>query len=392
MTETPIRDLSQTVLIAGAGPAGAAAATMLVRAGVDVLLVDKSSFPRPKICGDGITPGAMAALDELGFDRKRLGEGNPRIEKLVLVSPGGLRWEPDLGDAAVVERSRFDAAVLDHAIACGARFEPGWTVQVQGEVVSLRRGAETVDVRPRFLLAGDGEFSAIRRALTGELRPSEWLALRGYVDGVARPPTGFEFHMTHALRPGYGWVFPSGETPGHANVGVYVPRAAGGGVALRKLYDDFVEPLRCTRGAPPQGSPITPWSPSRTVRFGKTLLLGDAAGCADALSGEGIGPAMRSGICAAAAVRAALEKRNDDALDGYAHALAAAFLPARRRSAVILGALQRAPGFVDRAFELAPRDPTLADAIARVVKEGAHPMNLLHPGIVARFLLPGWFR
>lgn len=383
---SPFPDLSRTVLIAGAGPAGAGAAAALARAGVDVLVVDKSTFPRPKVCGDGITPGATAALEELGFDRARLGSDNPPVHRLALVAPGGQRWTPELGDALVVERGRFDSAVLDHAIACGARFEAGWTVEVQGEVVTLRRGDEGVPVQPRYLLAADGEFSAIRRALTGVQRKPEWLAMRGYVDGVARPPEDFEFHMTHPLRPGYGWVFPIQGPAGHCNVGVYVPRAAGAGVALRKLYDQFVEGLGCTRGAPPQGSPITPWHPHRRVRHGRTLLLGDAAGCADALSGEGIGPALRSGICAAAAVQIALSTGEDSALDGYSDALTRAFLPAHRRSGVILGALRHAPGIVDRAFSLAPRDPALAAAIARVVKDCAHPIGLLHPKVVARFL------
>lgn len=385
-----------TVLVVGAGPAGAAAAAVLAHAGVDALLVDRSTFPRAKVCGDGITPGALQALDELGFDRARLGTKNPPISRLALVSPGGRRWEPGLGEALVVERGLFDAAVLDHAIARGARFEPGWTVagvSREGGALSVQatREGERVELRPRYLLAADGEFSAIRRALTGEQRKPEWLALRGYVDGVKEPPTQFEFHMTEDLRPGYGWVFPSGpgSALGHANVGVYVPRAKGAGVALRALYDAFVDGLGCTRGAPPQGSPITPWSPSRPARYGTTLLLGDALGCADALSGEGIGPALRSGICAASAVVAALAS-GDDALDQYGRGLHAAFAPAHRRSSMLLGALQHAPWLVDRAFSAAAADAVLDKAVGAVVQANAHPALFLRPDLVGRFWTAGW--
>lgn len=395
MPPLPSTDLAPSVLVVGAGPAGSAAAAVLAAAGVDVLLVDRSTFPRAKVCGDGITPGALRALDELGFDRSRLGSGNPDISRLALVSPGGRRWEPGLGEALVVERGLFDAAVLDHAVASGARFEAGWAVggveQVDGTLtVKARRGGESVDVRPRYLLAADGEFSTIRRALTGEQRKPEWLALRGYVDGVKEPPTQFEFHMTNDLRPGYGWAFPSGpESEGRANVGVYVPRAKGAGVALRGLYDAFVDGLGCTRGAPPQGSPITPWSPTRRARYGRALLLGDALGCADALSGEGIGPALRSGICAATAVVAALSA-GDDALDRYASGLRAAFGPAHRRSSMLLGALEHAPWLVDRAFAAAAADPTLDAAVGAVVQANAHPALFLRPDLVARFWVAGW--
>src|ERR1043166_5539370 len=113
------------VLIVGAGPAGAAAARALSRLGRDVVLVDQRSFPRDKVCGDGLISDALGALRTLGLP-DRVGAEVVNAHELWVYVPSGLHV-PLKGRFACVPRERFDAILLDGAIESGARFFPGVT-------------------------------------------------------------------------------------------------------------------------------------------------------------------------------------------------------------------------------------------------------------------------
>lgn len=409
-------DLSEGVLIVGAGPAGSSAAAALARAGIKVFLVDKEGFPREKVCGDGIGPLSLECLREIGVDIAALAEKYERLSHVTLVSPGGIRWRAAYQRAEeypegleyghVIERKVFDKIVLDRAIACGARFEAGWSFagltreREWTTSVQLSRNGEEIELKPRFLLAADGEFSTIRKKLTGINRPVEALAVRGYVEGLRNPPTDMEFHFLQGVSPGYGWIFPEGRS-GRANIGVYMFQhsLARGGLSIKNCYEEFLAKLGasggCLEGAAPcspaQGYPITPYDPQRRVHFGNTLLLGDAAGLADILTGEGIFEALYSGLAAAHAVERAFAQGPDRAPTEYAGALARYFLPLRRRGVFVKGLLDHLPAFTNWIFGRASQDPILSARIFSVVSGSASMARLFSLTVWGRLYFPGLF-
>jgi flavin-dependent dehydrogenase len=150
----PPRGLDADVIVVGAGPAGAATAIVLARAGVDVLVLDRSRFPRTKPCGDCISPGAEPVLRRLGAWSAALALGPARLSGWLLCSPRGRRVPlpfPGGARGLALDRASLDAALIARAQAEGARF---WT---DARVVDvLRRGDRVAGVRVRLGRTGGG--------------------------------------------------------------------------------------------------------------------------------------------------------------------------------------------------------------------------------------------
>src|SRR6476469_1338528 len=164
------------VLIAGAGPAGSIAATVLARAGARVLVLDRAQFPRPKLCGDTLKPGALAVLERLGLGCAA-GASIP-LAGMIVTGDDGVRvvgrYENVSGRA--ISRSDLDASLMMAAAGAGARIEQG--VLVQGPVVNSSghqpvvtgvriagRQGKCLEIPARMVIAADGRHSRVARAL-----------------------------------------------------------------------------------------------------------------------------------------------------------------------------------------------------------------------------------
>ncbi|MBI4897342.1 MAG: geranylgeranyl reductase family protein [Actinobacteria bacterium] len=311
------------VVIVGAGPAGTAAAITLSRLGRDVVLIDQHRFPRDKPCGDGLWSGAVEALREFGL--AKLIDGAMPIEKTQIVHMQDERLVERLtarrGPQTLprcIPRQRLDAALLDLAIAGGARFTCGRAQEFfkqDGSVTAItvrRADGSRGAVHGRAFIAADGATSRLRR-LAGVAPPktaAPAYAIRQYV-GTDRPlepifeirtPIAFGQHRL----PGYSWIFPVDENI--ANIGVGLFRGAGSRnnkhYSLRELLRAFTDELRSDSRtefgdldelSPPQGAPLAIGFAADSVQKGNIFFVGDAARLTDPLVGEGISAALESG-------------------------------------------------------------------------------------------------
>jgi len=315
------------VLIAGAGPAGSFAAERLARAGVRVALFDGRPPGEPKACGGGVTSKALKAWPHL------LEAVGRTIDELDMYSPSGKHLHLQLDEPfAVYSRIAFDTFLLEHAREAGASIfaekvsgrgfkrvqgnadgtsphpDAGWTVRTQS-------GAE---FSCHFLIGADGANSAIAKKLAGALPPAEMEVAFGY---RAPLPELTEAATVVAFLPkwvGYAWAFPRID---HISFGIATTQDAFDHDKLDALLWDFM--VSYYEAAKAGNSPMRLWKtgaaglrnelkktaeryaariPGLEPRTWDTrkacgdgwALLGDAAGFADPVTGEGIYYALRS--------------------------------------------------------------------------------------------------
>ena len=300
------------LIVIGGGPAGAAAAIVAARAGVRVVLFEKGPHGRDKVCGDGLTPRAVAALEELKIDLSPA----HRIDGLRMIAGKKTRelaWPttdrfPNHG--AVWPRHRFDTHLIDVAIESGAdvRFESEALPELEGDrVVGVRAGGESWRA-PLTVLAA-GAQGAAAKLLGAERDPNEpfGLAIRAY----APTPRHAERHLEACLSlrdehgtpvPGYGWMFPAGD--GTVNIGVGALSTMKGfkKLNLNTLLDQYAAIVREPWGLGGYLDKPRAWRlPMSCVRRSGPgwLAVGDAAGFVNPMNGEGIDYGLESGMLAA---------------------------------------------------------------------------------------------
>ncbi len=310
------------VLIVGAGPAGSFAAERLARGGVRVALIDGRPPDEPKACGGGVTTKALKAWPHL------LDAVGRTIDELDMYSPSGKHLHLKLDEPfAVYSRNAFDTFLRERARAAGAQVfaekisgrgfkqsKDGWIVHAQG-------GAEFFT---DWLVGADGANSAIAKKLAGPLPPAEMEVAFGY---RAPLPVDCEAATVVAFLPkwvGYAWAFPRID---HISFGIATTQDAFDHDSLDALMWDF---MVAYYGAAQVGGlrrPMRLWKKSETqignLRYQELkqtaeryagripglapgtwdtrhacgdcwALLGDAAGFADPVTGEGIYYALRS--------------------------------------------------------------------------------------------------
>lgn len=328
------------VLIVGAGPAGAVAATVLARAGARVRVLDRAAFPRDKLCGDTLNPGCLALLRTLQLGAPLEGVGLD-VAGMLVTGEGGVavegRYPQGLRGRSILRRD-LDWLLLEQAIAAGALFEPG--VAVRAAVVLERGGVRIVDgvaVGPResdrrlrapVTIAADGRRSTLAFGLglaRHPARPRRW-AIGAYFEGVAdgrprspgsRAPSAAThgiFGEMHIRRGRYIGVAP---VPGGMTNVCMVKPSAGGDAALRdpesalRLALEADPALRDRFAGARLVRPPVVLGPLAVDLTGESvdglLLAGDAAGFIDPMTGDGLSFALRGGALAASAALHALE-------------------------------------------------------------------------------------
>lgn len=285
------------VLIVGAGPAGSAAAlsAFSARPGARVGIVDRATFPRDKVCGDGLTPVAVSALKQLGV-ADILTSQTP-VRQWRVTGPMGHHFTAPLEPPAyVLPRRVLDAHLVTAAISRGAELIHARVtdIELQGEhtVINGRLVA-------RCLVGADGANSVVRARLGVSRHPARHtgVALRGYAD--AAPGEGLldVRFVPGRLWPAYAWMFTAGD--GRANVGVGTFGSTTR-TDRRELNDMLTGlfPEVDLDGDSVAGHRLPLSSGGAQLTTGQALLAGDAAGLVDPLTGEGVHTALLSGLLA----------------------------------------------------------------------------------------------
>jgi menaquinone-9 beta-reductase len=325
--------LETDVLVVGAGPGGSAAAYHLARHGVDVVVIDKAEFPREKVCGDGLTPRSVKAIQDMGVD-----VDDPRFEKVIGMRVHSQRttiqlpW-PDLTSfppfGLVMPREGFDHLLVQRAVKAGANllehteavapivedgYVRGASVRATGD-----RDADPGTIHARYVLAADGAASRFATPLgvTRDATRPLGIAARRYFRVDYHPGPWIESWLDlwdgELLLPGYGWLFPV--AGGRINLGAGLLNTFENfeDISAQRLFDTFARMLppewgigeetaegRVLSGPLPMGLNRTP----RAVPG--LLLVGDAVGAVNPFNGEGIAYAIETAKMAADLVHEAL--------------------------------------------------------------------------------------
>jgi menaquinone-9 beta-reductase len=334
VTDTFASERSADVIVVGAGPAGSVTAYHLAKSGLDVLLLEKTSFPREKVCGDGLTPRAVKQLVNVGVDVSTEA-GWLRNKGLRIVS-GGLRLELDWPELAtfpdyglVRKRADFDEILARQAQKAGARLHE--RCSVSGPVVDDRTGRiigvtaklgeekTPVEFRAPLVVAADGNSTRLSLSMglhRREDRPMG-VAVRTYFTSPRHDDDYLESWLElwdrrggqDRLLPGYGWIFGMGDGTSNVGLGVLNTSADFKELDWRDVLKAWCASMPEDWGyvdenmtGPIRGAAL-PMAFNRQPHYTKGLLLvGDAGGMVNPFNGEGIAYAMESGEIAAGVI------------------------------------------------------------------------------------------
>jgi geranylgeranyl reductase family protein len=356
----PTSDHSADVIVVGAGPAGSTTAYHLAQAGLDVLLLEKTAFPREKVCGDGFTPRAVKQILAMGIDPDPH-DGWIRNQGLRIIG-GGMRLElpwPDLASypdyGLVRTREDFDEILARQAQKAGARLHErtavtGPVLDELGRIVGVSARTsngdgskgDDVEFRAPLVVAADGNSTRLSLAMGLRKRDDRpmGVAVRTYYTSPRTDDDWLESWLElwdgDRLLPGYGWIFGVGDGTVNAGLGILNSSTAFGKVdykdLLRRWLDTTPEEWGFreeNRTQPIRGAAL-PMGFNRTPHYTRGLVLvGDAGGMVNPFNGEGIAYAMESGAMAAETIVQALGRPTADAreraLEAYPAALKEAY-------------------------------------------------------------------
>ncbi len=344
------------VIVVGAGPGGSATAHALAQTGLDVLLLEKTAFPREKVCGDGLTPRAVKTLVDMGIDTT---EANGFIRNRGLrILGGGVKLElpwPELASypnyGLVRPRLDFDDLLAQNAQKAGARLQT--LTNVSGPVVENGRivgvtakvGPEKTEVtyRAPITVACDGVSArlAISQGINKRDDRPMGVAVRRYYESPRHDDDMLESWLelrtpTGDLLPGYGWVFGVGDGTSNVGLGILNTTQAWQDTNYKDLMARWTASMPAewqydeahARG-PIRGAAL-PMGFNRQPHYRDGMLLvGDAAGAVNPFNGEGIAYALESGRLAAEVVAQALARPDgparERALEAYPAAMKATY-------------------------------------------------------------------
>jgi geranylgeranyl reductase family protein len=310
------------IIIIGAGPAGSTCALFANRVGLKVLLVDKKTFPRDKICGDAITEKGIRILKELNLFEKLEAAQNSIIDKIGMSSLNGTQIDLELkpknsnkdGTVFICRREIFDNILFQEAKSCVDTLESFKVETILHKdkfvygVKGKKSTGETVNITAKVVVGADGFSSIISRELGFyERNPKHFaVATRAYYEDVADVKDSMEIHLVKDIQPGYFWIFPVAKGIVNVGLGILDHDLKKKKLNLREKHEMAIQSDFFKKRFKDAkligkivGSNLPLGSTKRQIHGDGFILIGDAAGLVDPFAGEGIGNAMKSAKIAA---------------------------------------------------------------------------------------------
>ncbi len=365
------------LIVIGAGPAGSTAARTAASRGLKVLLLDKASFPRDKLCAGGLTAKALPLLPQGTLKLSMNAVSQCRISfrdtgrTCLASSPQPCVY--------MFERRDLDYHLLQTAIAAGAVFRDSTRVvavdQESGRIETVSGKTNEVLKAP-WIIAADGPNSIARRQLLPDDRYCQALCLETVVPWE-RIDQSIIFNFG-SVPDGYGWIFPKGD---HASVGIGTSRRHAG--RIRSYYRNFLEIENLAYSAA-HGFPLAVFSGNKRLTKGRVLFCGDAAHLVDPITGEGLYQAMFSGAAAGQAVTGANPAQT------YERAIANNLLGDLKKAATLGRFISGLPAPSFAALEASPK---IAAAYIDVISGRKSYAQLMGSGLQGPFRIIGhWIR
>ena len=346
-------DMQADAVVVGAGPAGSSTAHYLAMAGLRVLLLEKSAFPRDKVCGDGLTPRAVAELVRMGVDTS----GWARTTGLRAVGGGRtieLPWPetaslPNFGLAC--PRAELDAALAAKAQESGAVLRENVTVvgpilhERSGRVIGVKAKSaerEPLAFKAPVVVDAGGVSARLATAVGREkaMNRPMGVAYRTYFRSGRSADSVMESHLElwkgkpgkSDLMPGYGWIFPLAGGIVNVGLGSLSSTAKATGLDYRGMFKAWMANAPSGWGFTEENQvgrlrgAALPMAFNRKPHYADGLLLvGDAGGMVSPFNGEGIAYALQAGRLAADAIAQAHSRptitAKDRALAAYPAAM-----------------------------------------------------------------------
>ena len=319
------------ICIVGAGPAGSTAAYLLARQGLSVALVDRAQFPRDKTCGDGITPRGARVLKRIGVLDRVATEGyacrgvdirgdgiDGHAVEFTMRFDRGRSDEPS--DLIVLPRFTLDALLLHHAMSAGPTlFDASKVIAVETHDTHARAITDS-DLRidaAMVVLATGAESQLLRACGLIDKKPPLEHAARAYFENVEGLTDRVVLFFDGVDLPGYGWIFPTSPTSANIGCGVFAQSGADTDSATRPMLQSrrleqllATHPMltrmlaNATRSGAMRAYPLRTDFRREFAGRGRVLVIGEAAGLVNPVTGEGIDYALESAEFAASAIAA----------------------------------------------------------------------------------------
>lgn len=329
------------ICIVGAGPAGATLSHFLHRQKIEHLLLDMASFPRDKVCGDGITIDVLNVLKRIDPSLlEKFGESAQMLPSwgFCFRGPNGKELRYDFREDGfpyapfyTSRRSDLDAFLVANLPEGGSgEFWPQTKVtglhrQTDGIVVHYERAGESHSLKAKIVVGAEGEKPVVTRHLGLEhFREKRHLiaALRVYYKNVQgfHPHQHLEFFFDGHLLPGYFWAFPLTGNEANVGLGMVSTAIAAKKLNLKKMLERIIRenptvaPMFAQAEAleKPQGWGLPIITPKRQIAGDRYALIGDAGGMIEAFTGKGIGPGMMSARILSEYLEPALRQKDYD--------------------------------------------------------------------------------
>jgi menaquinone-9 beta-reductase len=406
------------VLITGGGPGGSALAYSLAQKGIKTIVLEAQQFPRDKICGDGVSPIALAELHQLGITGLEAFARASEISKVGLFIKEekafiGLSKAPNLPfHARIIPRLQLDNWIYEAAKKQGAVYLENTRLVnycITGNLVTaeVKQGSHSRQIRSKVIVGADGSNSTVARILNNA-KPSEnfqLLGLRAYYENVNGPSDRVDIFFTGDNFPGIYWMFPVGEHEANIGLAMVAGTMPKNETHVKTLLTNHVRQNKSiaerigkgTLKGKISGWPLTFYNPGSPISGNRLLLIGDAAGLINPLSGDGIQYALLSARWASECLAGCVAKNDFSATAlhayrekvdkelGYDFALSSLLIQFARNKTLTSLWMEIMLVLIKRARE----DKKYAAIIAGIF-EGTHPSyKALTPDFILKTLLEG---